>query len=150
MKIALLYILPLLVASSLTAFAKNPPRTPAETLRARPVRYAVTIVHTRTLNYPRPGEFRSFGIVEVAPNAYSLGSELPPIAEFDPGAESAPAGSLAVDRVYVAPEVRAPFVRTIIRNDGTVAEGSYRLTPLGPQGTNRAVINQITGLPVDR
>jgi hypothetical protein len=99
------------------------------------------------LNYPRPGQHRSFGIVEVASNAYTPNAELPPpIADYDPSFEQA----------YVQPATHLvttePFLtaRTFIRTDGSVATGSYRVTPLGPQGTNRAVINQITGLPVDR
>ena len=98
------------------------------------------------MNYPRTGEHRSYGIVEVASNAYTPTAELPPpIAEYDP----------SLDQAYVQPVrlvTTEPFLasRTFIRTDGTVATGSYRVTPLGPNGTNRAVINQITGLPVDR
>jgi len=99
------------------------------------------------MNYARPGEFRSFGHVEVASTAYSR--DLPaPIAEYDPSVEAAQVSPYSYDGVYVN-EARSPYVRTILHNDGTVSVGNYRVTPLGPQGTNRAVINQITGLPVD-
>ena len=147
-----LAFLPLLLGAcandhtSHTAYA--PTRSPSETLRSRPANvYVPAGDRTARLNYPRTGQHRSYGIVEVASNAYTPTAEMPPpIAEYDHSFEEAyiqPATHLVTTEPFLAP-------RTFIRTDGTVAMGSYRVTPLGPQGTNRAVINQITGLPVDR
>jgi hypothetical protein len=125
-------------------------RPASETLRARPANVQVASVErTKHLNYPRPGEFRNYGQVEIASNAYMQGNELPaPIAELDPNADSMPT---YIERTQVyTPEARIAPVRTVIRTDGSVATASYHVTPLGPNGTNRAVINQITGLPVDQ
>jgi len=144
-------ILPILLAACAHDHHTASIRPASETLRARPAHVQIASVErTHRLNYPRTGEFRSYGQVEVASNAYSQGNELPAIAEFDPAAE--PAYVEQRTQVYTpyTAEARLAPVRTVIRNDGSVMTTSYHVTPLGPNGTNRAVINQITGLPVDQ
>ncbi len=149
-------ILPALALALLASCAEPTKHASSRTLRARSI-HTTTYLASRSreprLNYPRPGELRNYGEVQVASSAYThrsttAANTLPPIAEYAPS-ENGPAEAVPFEDSSAMAGAVTGTLESSTPAYNAVTE-RYRARTLGPAGTNRAVINQITGLPVDQ